>query len=655
MVSTDPSIDIFRLVYGYFPQILNRHRSIDQMMINITSAIPRWFEQQVCRTPDRPAVKTRQHAVTYMALNEMANRIAWAILAQRGTGEETVAFLLDKDVTFVAAFLGILKAGEIAVPLDPQYPPARTGFMLEDSQATLLITSARHSALAASLISHGQHMLVVDDLATTHSLENPELALTPDTSASLLYTSGSTGQPKGVLQNHRNILHNVINHSHQLHITADDRLSLILPGGTIGSRRDLLSALLTGATLCLYTLAEDGLAPLATWLVQEEITIVNLVATAFRHFVHTLADTVQFPRVRAIKLGSETISPQDVALYRRHFPSTCRLHVGFGSTETENVTRYVMDHHTPLPGDLVPAGYNLDGMEVRICDETGAPVPNGEVGEIVVRSCYLALGYWRRPDLTAAVFLPDPEGGDARLYRTGDLGRLRHDGCLEHLGRSDAQVKIRGHRVELTEIELALLSLPGIKQAAVVAHEPMPGDTRLVAYAVPTQPPGPSREELRSTLRERFPAHMVPAVFVVLDALPTTPQGKVDRRALPEPNWQALDPSRSIIPPRTPIEAELVRLWSEVLGLEQVGIDEPFLDLGGHSLLAAQVIAGVSATWQVDVPIQALLTSSTVAQMALVITERLADHLAPDGLNSLLQEIEGSDGDGRVKERTLHE
>jgi amino acid adenylation domain-containing protein len=617
-------------------------------MFEMTSAIPLWFEQQVCRTPDHLAVKTRQQAITYAALNQLANEIAWAVLGQRGKSEEPVAFLLDKDATFVAAFLGILKSGKIAVPLDPQYPAARTTFMLEDSQAALLVTSARHEALAASLTSRGQHLLVVDDLDSTQTTGNPNLGLSPDTLASLLYTSGSTGQPKGVLQNHRNLLHNVRNHINQTHLTADDRMSLILPGNTVGSRRNILSALLTGATLCLYPLAEDGLDPLAAWLMQERITILNLVATAFRHFVHMLRDQTQFPCIRVVKLGGEMISPPDVALYRRYFPSTCQLHVALGMTETEDVTYYVLDHHTPLAGNLVPAGYNLDGMEVRICDETGAPVPQGQVGEIVVSSRYLALGYWHRPDLTAAAFLSDLEGGNTRIYHTGDLGRLRPDGCLEHLGRHDARVKVRGNRVELTEIELALLSIPGVKQAAVVAYEPMPGDTRLVAYVVPTLSPGPSRDELRSALHERFPAHMVPAALVLLDALPTTPQGKTDRRALPEPNWKTLDPSRLITPPLTPVEVELAQLWSEVLGLEQVGIDEAFLDLGGHSLLAAQVIAGVRALWQVDVPMQDLLTSSTVAQMALVITQRLASRLAADDLDRLLHEVE----DGGVQDLT---
>jgi hypothetical protein len=253
-----------------------------------------------------------------------------------------------------------------------------------------------------------------------------------------------------------------------------------------------------------------------------------------------------------------------------------------------------------------------------------------------VKSRYLALGYWGRPDLTAEAFLPDPAGTDARLYRTGDLGRIRADGRLEHLGRRDAQVKIRGHRVELLEIELALQGLPGVRQAAVVVRERAPGDPQLVAYAAPPPPDGPATAELRRALRAGLPAHMVPAAFVRLPILPATPTGKVDRRALPEPDWTVGDGGRAMQEPRTPVEARIAALWAAVLGVSQVGVHEAFADLGGDSLRAARLGAMVADDFQLAMPQAELLRAATVAEMALVVTQTLAGTLDAGEVDRLL-------------------
>ena len=257
-----------------------------------------------------------------------------------------------------------------------------------------------------------------------------------------------------------------------------------------------------------------------------------------------------------------------------------------------------------------------------------------------MRSRYLALGYWRRPELTQTVFLADPEGGDARLYRTGDLGRLRPDGDLEHLGRRDAQVKIRGQRVELQEIELALLALPTIQHAAVVVREPSPGELRLVAYLAPTEWPGPSSSDLRHTLQEHLPAHMIPNRFMMLPALPRTAQGKVDRRALPEPDWQHPERTCAMVAPRTPVEENLARLWSDVLSVEQIGVHDTFFALGGHSLLATRLVSRVCETFRLELPPHMLLQAATVAEMAVVVTQHLASATEPSQLEYLLQDVE---------------
>jgi len=275
-------------------------------------------------------------------------------------------------------------------------------------------------------------------------------------------------------------------------------------------------------------------------------------------------------------------------------------------------------------------------MEVLLLDEDGTAVRPDDIGEIAIRSRYLSPGYWRRPDLTAAAFRPDPAGGPERIYRTGDLGRRLPDGCLVHLGRKDFQVKIRGFRVEVAEVEGALLSLPTVQEAVVVAREDRPGDRRLVAYLVPTARPAPTVTALRQTLAAVVPDYMLPAAYVLLDALPKTPGGKVDRRALPPPGRTRPALDQPLVAPRTPVEATVGAIWQEVLGLDELGIHDNFFDLGGHSLAASQVLARVTETLHVDLPLRVLFAAPTVAGVAVAVVQGLMQDVAPDERARLL-------------------
>jgi len=277
-------------------------------------------------------------------------------------------------------------------------------------------------------------------------------------------------------------------------------------------------------------------------------------------------------------------------------------------------------------------------------------VGSGDIGEIAVKSCYLSPGYWRRPDLTELAFLPDPEGGSERIYRTGDLGRMLPDGLLQHLGRKDFQVKVRGYRVEISEIELILLDFPAVKEAVVVAREDRPGDQRLVAYLVQNQQSVPTVSGLRRFLNEKLPEYMIPSAFVLLDALPLTPNGKVNRLALPPPGNARPEMDNPFVAPGTPIEVELAKMWAEVLSLDEVGIHDNFFDLGGHSLLATQVISRVINTFKVELPIKSLFESPTVADMAVVITENMAKKVGDEELALMLAELESlSDEEARKR------
>ena len=579
-------------------------------------SIPQRFEQQVRRYPDRLAVKTKSHQLSYAALNKVANRVARALLAQRGEGAESIALLLEHDASMIAAILGVLKAGKVYVPLDPSFPYARNAYILEDSQAGLIITNNENRSLAESLSENRHSLINIDEIGATLSDENVNLSISADNLANIIYTSGSTGQPKGVVQNHRNLLQVAMRYTNGLRISAEDRLTLLQSYSVAGSVSNMLGALLNGASLFPYNVKEEGLIELADLLIEEEITVYHSVPTVFRQFANTLTGKEEFPELRLVRLGGEPVYAEDVQLYKKYFPSDSIFVNSYGASEAASVLRYCVDKDTEISDAVVPVGYPLGDVEILLLDDDGEAVGSDHVGEIAIKSRYTSPGYWRRPDLTRAAFITDPQDEGERIYRTGDLGYMQPDGCLVVTGRNDFRVKIRGFRIEVAEIELALRGLTKVKEAAVVAHEDQRGEKQLVAYVVPEPEQAPTISELRDFLKDKLPDYMVPSAFVVLDKLPLTPNGKLDRLALPAPSLARPELDTNFVAPRTPVEEQLVEIWEEVLGLERVGVHDDFFELGGHSLLATQVVSRVRGALRAELPLRYLFEEPTVAGLA---------------------------------------
>ena len=391
-----------------------------------------------------------------------------------------------------------------------------------------------------------------------------------------------------------------------------------------------------------FDLKVEGVGRLPEWLVRKSISILQPGPTLFRHFAATLTGTEAFSALRLIYLAGEPVHRSDVELYKQIGPDPCVLVIGFGATEVPAAGRYWIDKRSHLEGDIVPCGYPAEGMELLVLDEAGREVGRDAMGEIAIKSHFVSPGYWKNPGLTQERFVPAPEGGGQRLYLTGDVGLKKPDGCLVHMGRKDLRVKIRGYRIEVSEVEAALAEAENVKEVAVAASADRDGQQRLVAYIVPREAPAPGVSALRLHLAARLPEHMIPSRFMMLDALPLTLHGKVDRRALPAPDRARPALPAPFMPPRTPIETQLTHIWSELLGLDGVGIHDAFLDLGGHSLLAGRLIARVVDIFHVDLHVQTLWETSTVAEMAVVIAQRQAD---PKTLARLLTEVEGMTGD----------
>jgi len=442
----------------------------------IKQSIPSHFQQQVEKYPHHFAIKTRNHEWTYQELNQQANRIAQKLLEYIPHEQTRIALLFEHDAPMVAAILAILKVGQVYVPLDPDCPQDRVSYILEDSLASLIITNDNNCGKAQELGGEKLLIINIDKIEITDSYEEINQEISADTIAYLLYTSGSTGKPKGVIQNHGNVLHFIRNYTNNLHIAAEDKLTLF-SSCTDAGVIDIFASLLNGATLYPFDIKQKGLANLSQWLREQEITIYHSTPTVYRYFVDSVTYKKDLNKIRLVVLGGEPVVKQDVEIYREYFADDCIFVNGLGCTESSFNLQSLINKETAITRNSVAAGYPFDDTEILLFDKAGNSTDI--IGEIAIRSPHIALGYWRKPELSAAVFLPDPTGGERRIYRTGDWGRFRLDGSLEFLGRKDFQVKIRGFRIELGEIEAVISKHPDVLNTVAIVREDIPGDKRM--------------------------------------------------------------------------------------------------------------------------------------------------------------------------------
>ncbi|MDJ0557864.1 MAG: amino acid adenylation domain-containing protein, partial [Microcystis sp. M53599_WE4] len=572
------------------------------------------FEEQVKRTPDAVAVVCSQQQLTYNELNCRANQLAHYLQKLGVKPDELVGICLERSLDMIVGLLGILKAGGAYLPLDPDYPSERLQFAIADAQLSLLLTQ---EGLIDKLPEHQAPLILLDRFTeelNQNSQDNLTGVVTANNLANLIYTSGSTGKPKGVMVEHRGLFNLATAQIKTFNLQSNSRLLQFASLNFDASIWEIIMAIGAGATLYLDT--KDALMPglpLMGRLKDYGITHVTLPPSAL-----AALPLEEIPELQTIIVGGEACSEELI----KQWATGRNFFNAYGPTETSVCATVEKWTDETLK---VTIGRPIANTQVYILDSHLQPVPIGVPGELHIGGMGLAKGYLNRPELTQEKFIPNPfekdevipptplnKGGNepSKLYKTGDLARYLPDGKIEYLGRIDNQVKLRGFRIELGEIESLLNQNEAVQSSCVIVREDNLGDKRLVAYVVPQPEINLTINEIRQFLRAKLPDYMVPTAFIRLDTFPLTPNGKIDRRALPVPDLQS---QGEYIAPRYPSEEKMGQSWGEVLKLKRVSVEDNVFELGGHSLLATQVISRLQETFEIVLPLRYLFESPTIA------------------------------------------
>jgi amino acid adenylation domain-containing protein len=605
------------------------------------------FEANEKKRPNAVALIFKKEQVTYSELNRCANQLAHHLRSLGVGAEVRVGICVERSVEMVVAILGTLKAGGAYVPLDPTYPRERLAFMLEDAKVSVLLTQQR---LVEGLPEHGATVVSLDtgcEAICCESEDNPRSEVSAENLAYVIYTSGSTGRPKGITLRHSGVVNNLVDLNRSFQIGSEDRILAISSPSFDMCVYEVLGTLAAGATIVMpdASVAKDP-SHWAKLIVEHRVTVWNSAPQLLEMLVSYVEDRPELrPRfLRVAILGGDWV-PVTLPARLKALAENVKVIVLGGATEASiHSIVYPVEKADPS-WRSIPYGRPMANQRAHILDPYLQPVPVGVPGELHLGGAGLARGYFDRPDLTAEKFIPNPFGQQPgeRLYKTGDLACYMPDGNIELIGRMDYQVKIRGHRIELSEIVAALKQHPAIQQAVVVAREDKPGNKRLVAYVVSIPSSDkPTQSELRDVLKKQLPDYMIPPVIVVLDKMPLSPNGKVDRRSLPPPQAVRSQLANAFIPARTELERLLVGLWQAILGVEQIGIADNFFELGGNSIQAATFINKIQDQLAEIIHLVAIFDAPTIADFASYLHKHY-----PDGVSRICasESLRGSKDD----------
>jgi amino acid adenylation domain-containing protein len=599
------------------------------------------FSAAAERYKDHPAIDFADQTTTYAELEAKANNLANFLVASGTQKGSIVAVLIEDPVEVIAAIIGILKAGCVFVPLDPSIPEKRLEVMVSEVSPGWFLSESRFSAIAERIAPGTARIIPIEEYASFGNDERPNREYQPDDACYVFFTSGSTGKPKGIVGRLKGIDHFIKWETKALRLSEGVRVSQLTTPAFDAVLRDIFVPLSVGGTICIPPGRETilDIKKLIDWIDIQGVNVVHCVPSLFRAIVNEDLNSDYFAELTHILMAGEPLLPSDVGKWTEKFGDRVQLVNLYGPSET-TMTKFA---YFVKPGDSelesISIGKPIEGCAAILVDAENKVCGPGTVGEIYIRTPYRTHGYFNQPELTQQVFVPNPFSQDPNdiVYKTGDLARVMADGNFEFLGRRDLQVKIRGTRIELSEIDKLLRAHEAVKDVAVIDREDANGNKYLCAYVVLGQPV--ETGEFRDYLSSRLPHEMVPSAFVLMDKLPRTISGKVDRKALPAPGQLRAEVEKLFTPPRTPIEETLVQIWIEVLGIDQVGIDDNFFEMGGHSLLVFQVISRVREAFGVDLPLRTLFEAPTIEQQGLAVIEAQLDQENDAEMAQLIQEI----------------
>jgi acyl-coenzyme A synthetase/AMP-(fatty) acid ligase/acyl carrier protein len=615
------------------------------LSVNGNQSIPERLAGRVKLTPELSVFLSESGETSYADFNRAANRVARSLLNQYRGEKGTVGLLFGHTPNAILGIYNVLKAGLIYVPLDRDYPKSNLEYYIRDSQLKTVLTDTANLSLAEALTSEDGVIINVDQLDPTISDEDLDLSIPADAIAAIYYTSGSTGKPKGIIKKHNAL------HHRPYGFGAGDRQAFISSFAYAASLNGVYGAVLNGVTLCFFAVKESGIGKLRLWLNENRITVLVPPISLFHQLVEILKDEDFFPYLRYVQLAGDRVNVALVEEFRKHISNECLIKHFLASSEAGSSAAFIITSDTVLGTKSMPAGYPTIDKKVMILDEDGQPLGPNQLGEIVVKGKYVAGGYWGEAAKNQEKFSIDTEDAEEKLVFTGDIGLMRPDGMLELHGRKDQMVKVSGYRVEIALVESCLTKIHGIREAAVVTSEINAGNKRLIAYLASDELPLPGVNQIRQELEKEIPRHMVPTQFIFLEKLPKTPNGKIDRKALPEPSDENIARDIRYDAPRNNVESQLVKIWERVTGVKPIGINDNFFAIGGDSLQAMRIFVEIERMTGKKLPLALLFKAATVAQQAELLQNEdwVADwnsliEIQPDGSASPLFCLPGVGG-----------
>ena len=575
-----------------------------------------YVKQAIELNGEKVFITTKTRSTTYREANQRANSIYQVIKENskmRGTG---LGLYMKDPHHIVPTMIGALKSENYFVPLDVTFPKATLLDMIKTAEIKAILTVSELKAQIHSYVGDNFPIIEIDPLIEGDEITDPVVHNAPEDIIQILFTSGSTGKPKGAIEDFRYLMRAVFIKLSSYEFNEDERLLQTSKFTFAGPHCSVFTALINGITLCYYNVSEEGIAGLPEWIRQQKITSYSTTPTVFRSFVSILKPGDAFPSIRYASFGGERRFSNDIKAIKRYFPNVEKIRLGFNSTETQAVASTIYPPDYDFDKDQLPSGKPYKDIHVYIWDDKGCSLPKGQEGEIVVHGDAMARGYINNTILTQERFIPDPAHPGWQFYKTSDLGKVLPDGQLVHLGRMDNMVKIRGARVELDSIENHLLSYPGITEVASQVLEDPQGNKRLAIYFVAREDAQIPILDLRKYLAERLPAHSLPHYLISLKQFPKTGNNKIAYDQLPPPQMVRPSLANELVHPADELEAKLLELWEEQLGIKGIGVTDDFFELGGDSLMGALLFAAMEETTGRNLPVTVLLKAPTVRQQA---------------------------------------